>query len=95
MDTCWIFVFLHYFDMPCVLDMHMYSLVCVLYLFLCVFMCVGVLVCLCIHKVRARVCTGYRSVQYLCGPLCCVFQVCQVCACVLMQMLCFICVFVV
>ena len=59
-------VFLHYFDMKCALDLHMYSLVCVLYLFLCVFMCVGVLVCLCIHKV----CTGYRSVQYLCGPLC-------------------------
>ena len=40
----WIHVFLHYFDMQCALDMHMYSLVCVLYLFLCVFMCVGVLV---------------------------------------------------
>ena len=60
MDTCWKCVFLHYFDMKCALDMHVYSLR-VLYLFLCVFMCVGVLVCLCIHKV----CTGYRSVQYL------------------------------
>ena len=49
MDTCWKCGFLHYFDMKCALDMHMYSLVCVLYLFLCVFMYVGVLVCLCIH----------------------------------------------
>ena len=65
MDTCWIFVFLHYFDMQCALDMYMYSLVCALYLFLCVFMCAGVLVCLCMHKVCAHVCTRYRSVQYL------------------------------
>ena len=63
-------MFLHYADMKCALDMYLYSLVCVLYLFLCVFMCVGVLVCLCIHKVHARVCTGYRSVQYGCVGLC-------------------------
>ena len=77
MDTCWIFVFLHYFDMQCALDMHVYSLVCVLYLFLCVFMCAGVLVGLCIHKVyacmhRIQKCTV--SVR----AFVCVFQVCQV-----------------
>ena len=81
-------VFLHYFDMKCALDMHVYSLVCVLYLFLCVFMCVGVLVCLCIHKVHARVCTGYRSVQHGCVVLC--FPGVSG---VLMQMLSFLCVF--
>ena len=48
MDTCWKCGLLHYFDMQCALDMHVYSLVFVLYLFICVFMCVGVLVCLCI-----------------------------------------------
>ena len=66
-------MFLHYADMKCALDMYLYSLVCVLYLFLCVFMCVGVLVCLCIHKVCARVCTGYRNVQYGCVGLCVCF----------------------
>ena len=75
-------MFLHYFDMKCGLDMHLYSLVCVLYLFLCVFMCVGILVCLCIHKVCARVCTGYRSVQYGCVGLCLRFPgVSGVCMC--------------
>ena len=77
MDTCWKCVFLHYCDMKCALDMHVYSLVFVLYLFMCVFMCVGVLVCLCIHKV----CTGYRSVQYLCGPLCVFSRCVHVCLC--------------
>ena len=73
MDACWKFVFL----MKCALDKNAYSLVCVLYLFLCVFMCVGVLVCLCIHEV----CTGYRSVQYLCGPLCVFSRCVDVCLC--------------
>ena len=34
----------HYCDMKCALDMHVYSLVCILYWFMCVFMCVGILV---------------------------------------------------
>ena len=39
-----VFLHVHYFDMKCALDMHVYSLVCVLYWFMCVFMCVGILV---------------------------------------------------
>ena len=65
--------------MKCALDMHVYSLVCVLYLFLCVFMCVGVLVCLCIHKVRARVVHRIQKCTvWGCGPLC-VFSRCVRC----------------
>ena len=47
-----------------------YVCVCMRVCVSCEFMCVGVLVCLCIHKVRTRVCTGYRSVQYGCVGLC-------------------------
>ena len=57
-------VFLHYFDMKCALDMHVYSLVCVLYWFMCVFMCVGILV-----RNLAVMCTrlsGFHVSYFIC-----------------------------
>ena len=98
MDTCWIFVFLHYFDMPCVLDMHMYSFVCVLYLFLFVFMCVGVLVCLCtgVFIKYVHVCAQDTEVCSICEGLCVCFPgVSGVCMCAYANVMCFVCVYVV
>ena len=71
-------VFLHYFDMKCALDMHVYSLVCTVYILVCVHVCrcfsVFVYMCTCVHRIQ-------KCTVWVCGPLC-VFSRCVRCTCV-------------